>query len=74
EDYIPRSQRDEWCVVGINGQIYTRIDETVENGDKITAMRGVGTKDNANGYYYVEEITTPYDAEKGYGVALVFVK
>ncbi|WP_368736922.1 peptidase G2 autoproteolytic cleavage domain-containing protein [Pseudomonas nunensis] len=36
--------------------------------------KGIGTKDNVNGYYRVLEITTPYDSDKGYGVAVVLIK
>ena len=74
EDYIDRSQRPEWNVVGLVGQVFTRIDATVSVNDYIKADKGVGTKDNNNGFYRVLEITTPYDTEKGYGVAVVLIK
>ena len=74
ENYIPRSERPEWNVVGLVGQVFTRIDATVSVNDYIKADKGVGTKDNNNGYYRVLEITTPYDSEKGYGVAVVLIK
>lgn len=74
ESYQSRSERPEWSVVGLTGQIYTRIDNTVEVNDSITPMNGIGTKDNENGYWHVEEITTPYDKQSGYGVAIVLVK
>src|SRR5699024_1641941 len=70
EDYKPRSERPEWNVVGLMGQVYTRIDSTVSNNDYIKPNKGVGTKDNNNGFYRVLEITTPYENEKGYGVAV----
>lgn len=72
--YIDRSQRPEWNVVGLVGQVYTRIDSTVSENDYIKPNKGIGTKDNVNGFYRVLEITTPYDSEKGYGVAVVLVK
>ena len=72
--YVPRSERPEWNVVGLVGQVFTRIDETVSVNDYIKPERGIGTKDNNEGYYRVLEITTPYDIEKGYGVAVVLVK
>ena len=72
--YVPRSERPEWNVVGLVGQVFTRIDETVSVNDYIKPKRGIGTKDNNEGYYRVLEITTPYDIEKGYGVAVVLVK
>lgn len=74
EEYIPRSERPEWNVVGLMGQIYTRIDSTVSANDYIKPDKGIGTKDNNNGFYRVLEITTPYDSDKGYGVAVVLVK
>lgn len=73
-EYIDRSQRPEWNVVGLVGQVYTRIDSTVSENDYIKPNKGIGTKDNNNGFYRVLEITTPYDSEKGYGVAVVLIK
>ena len=72
--YIDRSQRPEWNVVGLVGQVYTRIDSTVSENDYIKPNKGIGTKDNVNGFYRVLEITTPYNSEKGYGVAVVLIK
>lgn len=72
--YQSREERDEWATVGLIGQIYTRIDDTVEAGDRINFVGGVATKDNQDGYYKVLEITTPYDRLRGYGVAVVLVK
>lgn len=72
--YESRMERDEWATVGLIGQVFTRVDDTVRDGDKISAINGIGTKDNDNGYYRVLEVTTPYEAGKGYGVALVLVK
>lgn len=74
DDYISRSERPEWNVVGLMGQVFTRIDSTVQANDYIKPNKGIGTKDNNNGFYRVLEITTPYDSEKGYGVAVVLVK
>ncbi|WP_305809145.1 peptidase G2 autoproteolytic cleavage domain-containing protein [Staphylococcus epidermidis] len=73
-EYVDRSQRPEWNVVGLVGQVYTRIDSTVSENDYIKPNKGIGTKDNNNGFYRVLEITTPYDSEKGYGVAVVLIK
>ena len=72
--YLDRSQRPEWNVVGLVGQVYTRIDSTVSENDYIKPNKGIGTKDNVNGFYRVLEITTPYNSEKGYGVAVVLIK
>ncbi|WP_436966122.1 peptidase G2 autoproteolytic cleavage domain-containing protein [Staphylococcus shinii] len=74
EGYTDRSKRPEWNVVGLMGQIFTRVDSTVSVNDYIKPNKGIGTKDNNNGFYRVLEITTPYDFEKGYGVAVVLVK
>ena len=74
EDYEARSERPEWNVVGLMGQVFTRIDSTVSVNDYIKPDKGIGTKDNNNGFYRVLEITTPYDSDKGYGVAVVLVK
>lgn len=74
EEYQSRAERPEWNVVGLMGQVFTRIDSTVSVNDYIKPNKGVGTKDNNNGFYRVLEITTPYDSEKGYGVAVVLVK
>lgn len=74
EEYLDRASRPEWNVVGLVGQVYTRIDSTVSENDYIKPNKGIGTKDNNNGFYRVLEITTPYDSEKGYGVAVVLIK
>src|SRR5699024_7896780 len=74
EGYEARSERPEWNVVGLMGQVFTRIDSTVSVNDYIKPNKGVGTKDNNNGFYRVLEITTPFDSDKGYGVAVVLVK
>lgn len=74
EDYLARSDRPEWNVVGLTGQVFTRIDGTVKPNDYIKANNGIGTKDNVNGYYRVMDITTPFNTEKGYGVAVVLIK
>lgn len=73
EAYESRSERPEWNVVGLIGQVYVSIDDTVDEGDWISARNGKGTKDNENGYYRVMKITTPYEMEKGYGVAVCYI-
>lgn len=75
EEYISRSERPEWQVVGLVGQIHLRIDESVSENDFVKSNEnGIGTKDNENGFYRVLEVTTPFDKTKGYGVAVVLVK
>ncbi|MGG1238498.1 peptidase G2 autoproteolytic cleavage domain-containing protein [Bacillus sonorensis] len=72
-EYIPREERDEWHVVGLVGQVFVRIDETVQVGDYIVPADGIGTKSEDGTGFYVMRIKWPYSAEKGYGVALVFM-
>ncbi|MCQ9288718.1 right-handed parallel beta-helix repeat-containing protein [Staphylococcus gallinarum] len=74
EEYLSRAERPEWNVVGLVGQVFTRIDNTVGVNDYIKPNKGIGTKDNNNGFYRVLEITTPFDTEKGYGVAVCLIK
>lgn len=74
DEYIPRSERPEWNVVGLVGQVFTRFKGELKPNDYIKSDNGVGVRDNVNGHYRVLEITTPYDSEKGYGVAVVLIK
>ncbi|AJA42876.1 pre-neck appendage protein (endogenous virus) [Clostridium phage phiCT19406C] len=77
EEYIAREDREEWNVVGLTGQVYVRIDETVVTGDFIKSDNlGRATKDDNPTYtrWRVMEVTTEYSDSKGYGVALVFIK
>lgn len=74
DEYISRSERPEWNVVGLVGQVFTRFKGELQPNDYIKAENGVGVRDNVNGHYRVLEITTPYDSEKGYGVAVVLIK
>ncbi|MEB5648988.1 peptidase G2 [Mammaliicoccus sciuri] len=74
DEYIPRSERPEWNVVGLVGQVFTRIKGELKPNDYIKSDNGIGVRDNVNGHYRVLEITTPYNSEKGYGVAVVLVK
>lgn len=73
DDYIPRSQRPEWNVVGLIGQVFVRYRGDLQANDYIKSDAGIGYRDNVNGYYRVQEITTPYDPKKGYGVAVCFI-
>ncbi|MEC1428888.1 peptidase G2 autoproteolytic cleavage domain-containing protein [Bacillus sonorensis] len=72
-EYISREEREEWHVVGLVGQVFVRIDETVQVGDYIVPADGIGTKTEDGTGFYVMRIKRPYSAEKGYGVALVFM-
>ncbi|MEC3756660.1 peptidase G2 autoproteolytic cleavage domain-containing protein [Bacillus halotolerans] len=71
--YHSRAVRDEWHVVGLAGQHYVRIDETVGQGDYLTAHNGIGTK-ASEGTWKVMKITTIYTPEKGYGIALTVIR
>lgn len=74
DEYIPRSERPEWNVVGLVGQVFARFKGELKPNDYIKAENGIGVRDNVKGHYRVLEITTPYNSEKGYGVAVVLVK
>jgi len=70
-EYTSRTERDEWNIVGLLGQVFVRIDDTVKVGQGIASKDGIATNgDN----FVVMSITTPYDATKGYGVAKVLLK
>lgn len=73
-EYVSRENRPEWHIVGLIGQVYVRIDETVQAGDKIKAKYGKGTKSEDGTGLKVMRIKQPYTKEKGYGVALVFMR
>lgn len=72
-EYVPRDSRDEWHVIGLIGQVFVRIDETVNVGDSVSAIGGIATKAESGGYGTVMRIKSPYNAEKGFGVAQMIV-
>lgn len=75
KQYISRADRPEWNVVGLLGQVYIRIDNTIKTGDYFTAINGVATKSSGRGQgWRVMKITSPYDNERGYGVALCLIR
>lgn len=75
EDYASREERDEWNIVGLIGQVYVRCDETVKAGDFIHAHNGIATKSDApNQRWQVMKVINEFDADKGFGVALVFIR
>lgn len=75
DDYLPRSERPEWNVVGLVGQVYVMIDGTVKQGDYIKASEGIATKSDERGQgWRVMKITKPFVEENGFGVALVFIR
>lgn len=77
EKYVAREDREEWNVVGLTGQIFVNVDDTVEEGDFIkVGENGIGTK-GRNEYgqnWQVMKITTKYEAEIGFGIVKVFVR
>ena len=75
QEYESRNDRDEWNVVGLVGQVYIRCDETVKAGDLIIADSGIATKAvQPEQCWQVMRITSEYDAQRGYGIALVFIR
>ncbi|WP_327834650.1 peptidase G2 autoproteolytic cleavage domain-containing protein [Bacillus swezeyi] len=75
KEYIPRDQRHEWNIIGLVGQVYVRIDETVEVGNSIEANDGMATKSkDSSQRWRVMEITKPYSKKDGYGVAICFIR
>jgi hypothetical protein len=77
EEYVPREERKEWNIVGITGQVYIRCDSSLSVGDYVKSNdNGMATKDDNPQWqkWRVMEVTTPYSEEKGYGVALVFIR
>lgn len=69
--YVSRSERPEWNTVGLIGQIYTNVEKDVIAGDLINGKAGIGYKDNVNGKGRVMAVTTPYNDERGFAIALV---
>jgi hypothetical protein len=71
---IPRSERlAEHTPVGKRGMIPTRVDETVTDDSWVgvsASVDGLGTLSASPTRIRCLEVTTPYDIEKGYGVAL----
>ncbi len=77
--YSPRAERpNEWTKVGLLGQLCVRVDATVLEGDDIMpGPDGLGTQgesDLRGARIECMEITTAYDADAGYGVALCMVR
>jgi hypothetical protein len=75
---VARTARpDEWTAVALVGQVRVRIGKGVEEGDYLTPGAdgcALGTLARPDGRpVEVMEITTPFDAARGYGVALCLV-
>lgn len=74
-DYVSRSEREEWNVVGLLGQVYVRCSSDVSVGDYIQANNGLAVKSDDYGQgWRVMKITSPFSKAKGYGVALCFIR
>ena len=73
---VPRSQRvKEWTCVGLLGQLYVRVDESVSEGNWINpGINGVGTLANGKTNLRCMAIKQKFDASKGYAVALCFLR
>ncbi|SNZ09909.1 Peptidase_G2, IMC autoproteolytic cleavage domain [Terribacillus aidingensis] len=69
-DYVPRSDRPEWNVVGLQGQLFIRVADGIGYGDYLTADNGVGVKSTEPTKIRVMKLTSPYNATRGYGIAL----
>ena len=74
QEQIPRSERpDEWTLVGLVGQVYVRIDNTVSMGDYLQSENfGKGTKSVSKTNIRVMEITKAFDGD--YGIAYCLIK
>lgn len=76
-DQIPRSERpSEWTLVGLIGQVYVRVTDYVAPGDWIraTTTPGRGGKSTTKTSLRCMKITSPFEAERGYAVALCGLK
>jgi len=83
--YVPRTQRpDEWAIVGLLGQLPTRISKEAasilkqaEPGEEVYlrpgATPGVGEATGDRTRLRALELVADYDAEKGYAIAWVLV-
>ena len=72
-EQIPRSiRKNEWSCVGLIGQVYTRIDDTVEVGDYLSAIDGIGTKSDKKTNLRVMRVTKEFDGD--FGIALCLIK
>jgi hypothetical protein len=72
ENYIPRSERPEWNIVGLLGQVYVRTGEDLQAGDFIIAENGHGKKSNIETNIQVMKMTKKFDGK--YGIAFCLIK
>lgn len=77
--HVPRTKRpDEWTAVGLLGQIRLRVDATVKAESFVVPgdVPGTGTHSDEPGRgrpIECMEITSPFDARRGYAIALCLV-
>lgn len=71
-DQVPRStRRDEWTPMLLQGEAFMHVTEDVLPGDYIEPVApGIGGKTLQSTAFLCMEIMTPFDAEKGYAIAL----
>lgn len=66
---------DEWSVVGLLGQVYVRLDETVNQMDYVKAGKnGIGTKSNEETNLRVMSITKEFSDVDGYKIGFCLLK
>jgi hypothetical protein len=75
QPYTPRADRPaEYSCVGIHGQVLVNVDSTVVPDQCVAASvskPGLGTLAPESSHrLYCMKITVPYQASKGYGIAL----
>ena len=73
--YKSRQERlHEWTPVGLLGQVYVRVDKTVQVGDKVKAGNGgIGTKGTEHTGLRCLSIEQKYDTKKGYAIAICLI-
>lgn len=68
----PRSERpDEWTPVGLIGQVFVRVDDTVSVGDSVKAINGIGTQASAKTGLRCMSITKDHDGNYGIAKCLI---
>lgn len=72
-EYKARSERPEWNIVGLTGQVFVRVNEYVQAGDWLSAKSGIGVP-ATQGNVKAMRMTKAYDKADGYGIALCFIK
>lgn len=75
--YVPRAERpDQWCAVALTGQVRVAVAADIAPGAMLAAHAnglGIATTKPKGRPVEVLEMVVPFDAAKGYGVALCLV-